>query len=343
MSAGQRLQWVDTAKGLGIVLVVFMHATLGVEKALDLQTMFHSWVLFAQPFRMPDFFVISGLFLHRTTSWPLARFVDRKILHFVYFYLLWYVIQAGLKFAWQSTQLWDLPYVLLYGLLEPFGTLWFIYVLALCMAAVSVAGRVPRGVLLAIAIILNLAHVQTGWTTIDEFCARFVYVVVGLLSGPWVLRAASGLTAVNTPLLISGLAIWAIFNWAAVALGVAEWSGLSLLLGLLGAGAVIVTSVLLTQIAFGRVLVYLGERSLPIYLAFFAPMALMRVAVIWGGGSSFPSAIALGSTAAGVMFPLLVYKTCKQGPLRFLFARPCWARLEARNLAREPHTSGAAL
>src|SRR6266702_8541833 len=58
-----RLDWVDYAKGICIVMVVMMHSVLGVEAASG-QTGFMHWlVMFAKPFRMPDFFLISGLFL----------------------------------------------------------------------------------------------------------------------------------------------------------------------------------------------------------------------------------------------------------------------------------------
>ena len=58
-----RIDWVDYAKGICIVMVVMMHSVLGVEAAAG-QTGFMHWlVMFAKPFRMPDFFLISGLFL----------------------------------------------------------------------------------------------------------------------------------------------------------------------------------------------------------------------------------------------------------------------------------------
>ena len=44
-------------------------------------------------FRMPDFFLLSGLFLGASIHGPLRDYVDRKIIHFVYFYLLWLAIQ----------------------------------------------------------------------------------------------------------------------------------------------------------------------------------------------------------------------------------------------------------
>src|SRR5215470_10977119 len=58
-----RIDWVDYAKGICIVMVVMMHSVLGVELAAGQTGFMHAVVAFAKPFRMPDFFLISGLFL----------------------------------------------------------------------------------------------------------------------------------------------------------------------------------------------------------------------------------------------------------------------------------------
>ena len=92
-----RIDWVDYAKGICIVLVVMMHSTLGVQEAAG-QTGFMDYVVaFARPFRMPDFFLISGLFLARVIDRDWRTYLDRKVVHFAYFYLLGTAIQFGLK------------------------------------------------------------------------------------------------------------------------------------------------------------------------------------------------------------------------------------------------------
>src|SRR5690349_13325427 len=58
-----RIDWIDYAKGICIIMVVMMHSVLGVELAAGQTGFMHFLVAFAKPFRMPDFFLISGLFL----------------------------------------------------------------------------------------------------------------------------------------------------------------------------------------------------------------------------------------------------------------------------------------
>ena len=92
-----RVDWVDVAKGVCIVLVVMMHSTLGVGIAMNGEGFMHHVVAFSKPFRMPDFFMISGLFLALVVDRPWRRYLDRKVLHFLYFYVLWLLIQGAFK------------------------------------------------------------------------------------------------------------------------------------------------------------------------------------------------------------------------------------------------------
>src|SRR5476651_1928130 len=92
-----RVDWVDYAKGICIVMVVMMHSVLGVEAAVGQTGFMHALVAFAKPFRMPDFFLISGLFLSVVIDRDWRTFLDRKVVHFAYFYVLWVTIQFGFK------------------------------------------------------------------------------------------------------------------------------------------------------------------------------------------------------------------------------------------------------
>src|SRR5258707_15815993 len=82
-AAAARIDWVDYAKGFCIVFVLMMHSTLGVEQAAGQEGWLHTVVAFARPFRMPDFFLISGLFLGLVVDRDWRTYLDRKVVHFV--------------------------------------------------------------------------------------------------------------------------------------------------------------------------------------------------------------------------------------------------------------------
>jgi len=179
-----RVGWVDFAKGFCIIFVVMMHSTLGVEAAAGSQGWMHHAVQFAKPFRMPDFFLISGLFLALVIDRPWLRYLDRKVVHFLYFYVLWMTIQFALKTPAWISEGQDLPGVArLYFLsfIEPFGTLWFIYILPLFFVVTRLLKPVPWQATLALAAVLEMLPVHSGWMLIDEFAARYVYFFAGYL------------------------------------------------------------------------------------------------------------------------------------------------------------------
>src|ERR671918_487758 len=122
-----RVAWVDYAKGICIVMVVMMHSTLGVGIAAGGEGFLHYLVAFAKPFRMPDFFLISGLFLARVIDRDWRTYLDRKVVHFAYFYVLWVTVQFAFKapaFALEHG-LANVAGMYLFSFIEPFGTLWF--------------------------------------------------------------------------------------------------------------------------------------------------------------------------------------------------------------------------
>src|SRR6202043_2506787 len=77
-SAPGRIDWVDYAKGICIVMVVMMHSALGVERAAGQTGFMHLLVAFAKPFLMPDFFITSGLFPPVVIDRDLRTYLDRS-------------------------------------------------------------------------------------------------------------------------------------------------------------------------------------------------------------------------------------------------------------------------
>ena len=148
-----RIDWVDYAKGICIIMVVMMHSVLGVELAAGETGFMHAVVAFAKPFRMPDFFLISGLFLPLVIDRDWRTYLDRKVVHFAYFYALWVTIQFGFKApAFAATGGWPhAGYLYLESFIEPFGTLWFIYLLPIFFVVIKLTRKVPAPVIWGIA------------------------------------------------------------------------------------------------------------------------------------------------------------------------------------------------
>jgi uncharacterized membrane protein YcfT len=318
-----RIDWVDYAKGICIVMVVMMHSVLGVELAAGQTGFMHPLVAFAKPFRMPDFFLISGLFLSVVIDRDWRTYLDRKVVHFAYFYVLWVTIQFGFKapgFAAETG--WPhVGFMYLESFIEPFGTLWFIYLLPVFFVVAKATRRMPPLMIWGVAALLEMAHIATGWTVIDEFGARFVYFYSGYLFAHHVF-ALSDRARARPALALAGLAAWALINGGLVGSGFSEWPLISLVLGLAGACAIVTMGTMLARAHWLNFLRTCGEHSIVIYLAFFLPMAATRTLLLRAGPIHDIGTISLVVTIVGVVGALLLWRVALALGANFLFERP---------------------
>jgi uncharacterized membrane protein YcfT len=318
-----RLDWVDYAKGICIVMVVMMHSVLGVELAAGQNGFMHALVAFAKPFRMPDFFLISGLFLPLVIERDWRIFLDRKAVHFAYFYVLWVTIQFGFKApAFAAETSWaHVGYLYVESFVEPFGTLWFIYLLPVFFVITKVTRRMSPLLIWGLAALLEMAHIVTGWTTIDEFASRFVYFFSGYWFANYVF-ALSGRAREHPRLALIALALWVLVNESLVKSGVSEMPLISLLLGLAGACAIVTIGTLLARAQWLKSLRFCGEHSIVIYLAFFLPMAATRTLLLRTGLIHDVGTISLVVTIVALIGALAIWRLALKAGANFLFERP---------------------
>jgi uncharacterized membrane protein YcfT len=333
----ERVDWIDVAKGICITMVVMMHSTLGVQNAADAQGWMGYAVEYARPFRMPDFFLLAGLFLASRINAPWRLYLDRKVLHFVYFYVLWLTIQFAFKapdfaaeLGWGGTLS-----AYLHAFVDPWGTLWFIYHLALFFLAARLLKIVPWPLVWLAAAALEIAPIHTGSVLIDEFAGRFVYFYSGYIFASYVFRFAAEVRAERATAL-TGLALWAVANGLLVFNGYGDLPFVSLAMGFAGALAIVAAATLLAPAVASRPLRWLGEHSIVVYLAFFLPMAISRTLLLNTGIITDIGTISVLVTLSGILGSVIIYFFAQwSGFGRFLFERPAWARIDGPYRARK--------
>lgn len=326
-----RVAWVDYAKGICIFLVVMLHTNHHVElyKGVDWNWL-DNVVAFARPFRMPDFFLLAGLFVARIIKRPWRYFVDSKILHFYYFYVLWLVfifLYFDVRFSFVHHG-WDqsghLLKQFLMELVEPSYPLWFIHSLPIYFLITRLVAGVPAWIILGITAILQMSSVHTGITVIDQFCLRFVYFYSGFLLASKVFDLAA-FASRRPSLAICYLLGWGIIEETLVHYGVADKPGLSLALGYLGAFAVIMAATLFAKIRWMAWLRALGKNSLVIYLGFMIPMSISYS--VLSGAISDAGWLAVCVTICAVGGAAFMYWLAGILQINFLYHRPAWARI----------------
>ncbi len=364
MSTGgrTRVDWVDIAKGICIIFVVMMHSVLGVENEAGTRGWMHAVVAFAQPFRMPDFFMISGLFLGLVIDRPWRLYADRKIVHFAYFYVLWLTIQFLFKapgIVGESGASGAVSAYLL-AFIQPFGTLWFIYLLPVFFVVTRLVKNVNPWLVLIVAATLETLPIHTGWLVVDEFCSRYVYFFAGYAFAPAIFRLADWLRQ-RPPVALAILGLWALVNgWLVfhpasepfaawipqesyTSGGLGGWASvplISLAAGFAGALAIVSVSALVagslsTREWLVRPLRWLGANSIVVYLAFFLPMAMARTFLLKTGIVTDIGTISLLTVVSGVLGPVICYALIQwSGYGTFLFKRPRWAHIDGAPVRR---------
>jgi len=305
---GNRVAWVDVARGLGILLVVYGHALRATYHS-DTATgwpRLHDTVLYS--FHMPLFFVLSGLFLWPSLAKGAAPFARGKLVTIVWPYLLWSLIEGGLQLVLAGTVNTPMSVRdLLLIPVRPLDQFWFLYALFVCQI-IALAVYPRRFVLVAVAMAGFVATWPLGVDSIwFESFSGLPYVIAGVFSA----ATLRDLTRQSLPVRVGWLGLsWSIFVALFMLWGPADAWHAPVLSFALGASGCLGTILLASLIggAPGRGLAALGSASMAIYVMHVIFAAAARV-VLKRLGVPLESLTMLGSVClVGVAVPYVAWR-----------------------------------
>jgi uncharacterized membrane protein YcfT len=335
------MRWVDSAKGLSIILVVAMYSAYNTGEYTGEVGFLHYFIGFATPFRMPEFFLISGLFLSNVISRPWRSYADRRVAHYFYFYALWATIMIALKVGIFSGAPLEMFRDLAFGIAEPYGVLWFIYMLGVFSIAIKLLWqlRIPHWMVVTVAAGQQMAHFEVASYVVTQFASYFVFFYVGYAASPLVFRLVDWAEN-HITLSVVGLVCWALGNGLLVyspgyvvtpvdtKMGLAAFPPLHLMLAITGALALCVTGALLCKLSFMNWLRWLGEHSLVVYVSFTLPMSIFRGLAMWSGLLTETGPLSFAVLIVAITSPVVLYLIVQRlGIGVFLFERPRWAHI----------------
>jgi len=199
--------WVDVAKGVAMFMVVFFHTSLYFGHA-DITGYPGRLKLFLEAFPMPAFFVISGLFALRVSTWTFPQLWKRRLVPLLWLYVVWsvvrfvfYIIVPGTNGDLGALPATD-PRSLLLLLVWPSNSYWFLYAMFWFTLGVWALGRVPVWLKVAGAALVSTA-ITSGFANLNNLgwnrtAALFFFFLIGALfyeriakgvtkAGPWTL------------------------------------------------------------------------------------------------------------------------------------------------------------
>ncbi len=337
MSAG-RIAWIDYTKGLGIILVVMSVAALSYGSADGAANWMLGLAAWALPFTVPGFFLIAGLFLHRSIFGSAPAYLDRKVLRLVYFFTLWLAIETVILNAGAFMRgPAELARLYLAGWVSPESPLWFLQQLALFYLVTRAVRRQKSSRVLAAGALLQMLSAaglfHTGWSVADHFAANYIFFYAGYTGAPLVFDFANGVTARWRDLAWS-LVIWAGVHTAFVSAGIANLPIVSLALGFAGGFALVGAGVALSKFPRAHFIGDAGRHSMAIFLGFYIPLQVLVTLVQASGIFADAGAASLAIAAASLMVALGLQRLAMETPLRMLYVRPRIFRLKPSRAAQ---------
>lgn len=341
MNNSVRLSWIDTAKGLSIILVVMMYSAYNTGEHTGQVGFLHYIIAFATPFRMPEFFLISGLFLSQVIARPWRRYIDRRVIHYFYFYALWAFIMIALKVGVFAKAPIAMMGALGVAVFEPYGVLWFIYLLGVFSLTAKILWqlRVPFYVVIPLAAALQMAQVESSSYVVTQFSAYFVFYYIGFIAAPQIFRIVDWAEKHVTVTLLC-LVGWAVANGVLIfspgyavlpsetQMGFAAFPPVHFTLAVAGSIALCAAGGLLSKLWFMDWLRWLGQHSLMVYVAFTLPMSVFRAIAQSSGLISEAGPLSLAVMVVSLLSPVILYLAIQRiGYGSFLFERPAWARI----------------
>jgi fucose 4-O-acetylase-like acetyltransferase len=335
-----RLQWVDQAKGIGIVLVVYGHVISGVQAAgihMDEQAYRLTWdSIYA--FHIPLFFFLSGLFFpqswQRRGTWGvLANKVDTL----VYPYVLWSLLQGFLQVA--LSQHVNHPVTageVLSLLWQPRQEFWFLYALFFvyliaCLLYALLPAR-HRWVLLVAAALLYFLRTSVPHIAAISYPA---WNLVYFLAGALLPQAANAVVKRPAAWLGIAAAIFVLAELTRLRWGGGQADPVVSAANLVAASAGI-TATLAVSVFFARMNwnagAHLGRMSLQIYLVHTTAAGFTRIMLRALGVHDVYAHVILG-TAVGVGAPLLLAYLFERYGISGVFSAPRPLQLQYRRSA----------
>ncbi len=328
--AGARSLWVDYAKGIGIILVVYGHVAHGIFSAglnMD-KSMFMLVESVIYSFHMPLFFFLSGLFflasMERRGAVSLLR---SKVDTILYPYVIWSLLQGMTEVALSHYvnghttvgQVLSLAW-------SPRAQFWFLYVLFFAFALATLLFRRSSIIWGSSIFIGSIIFYFFGWILpniylINMLSHFFVYFTAGVFAAFLLCKFDS----FETKWLIPFLALFVFSQWIFhIEMGLNYNSTAAcekLLLGLISVGFVVFLAQWLTRFNM-RWLAYLGQQSMTIYLVHILAGSGCRIALQKILGITDVGIHLLVGTLTGLLLPILFYFACTRIGLSALFSPP---------------------
>ncbi|PPI25989.1 acyltransferase [Rathayibacter sp. AY1B5] len=339
LMARARITWVDTAKGIAIILVALAHSVQWTTTAGIAPDSWNDINLLLITFRMPLFFLASGLFAGSVLTRSWSELWRSRLSLLVWAFLLWSVVRFLFFLVVPNPGGTDEsdPLALLLQPVMPHNGLWFLYALTIFFVAAKLAQgridwRVQIGIATAIAVVWYAVRSSTsegtGNIAWDGMARYLMFFLLGLYLRNAVIAfverrgIVSGLGFGVLFLVLAGVILAARVRFPLLTIGLVVVSVLAVLAGL------VVARFLSNRRGAGWI-TFIGRNTLPVYVVHVLFVSLATSALLLFQGQRWLDVIGpvvpLLVCGSGVAAALGYWRLTRDLPvLKYGFQAPAW-------------------
>ena len=335
----QRVVWVDYAKAIGIILVVYGHVARGLYHAgIGIPTYLYSIVdTVIYSFHMPLFFFLSGLFFYKSLKKQGGKnLISSKVDTLIYPYLVWTILQGSLEAFLSDYTNGKVTYQEVLSLLwSPIAQFWFLYALffvylfATILFSIS-SKRLVLPVLLLSILLYLYPHALPDLLIFKFISHYFIYFTLGIvfslnftgdeISKYWVVFISAFAFVISQSIcLVYGL----------------NSSIANLILSIIGILFVISLSAWTSKFNF-KIMILVGSASLTIYLMHILVTSGMRIFLVHSLGIHSVASHLLFGCFAGIFLPVLAYMLIEKYKIPYILSAPInhWSASISKKISR---------
>jgi fucose 4-O-acetylase-like acetyltransferase len=305
-----RTEWIDVARGIGIILVVYGHVLRGL---LGAGVFSSSNPLFSSDyaiytFHMPLFFLLAGLHVDHSMAKGGDRFLLSKLRTIAYPYMLWSTIQGTVQLIFpsylnSSRSLASLGTILW----RPFGQFWFLYVLFVCHIFALLFSR-QRRLLAGVALFAYCLSMYIKNPFWNPILYMLPFYIVGIFLGRHVNHWRPNLKSIFISGSFCAFLLTFAIHFGRTASGGVVSSFFSLPAAVSGIALICILSQLIVcaNKRLSSVLTVIGLMSMTIYILHVMAASGVRIALIHAGVRDWAEQLVIG-VIAGVGLPMIAH------------------------------------
>jgi fucose 4-O-acetylase-like acetyltransferase len=349
-----RLNWIDYARGIAIILVAYRHVYEGAKQSginVDQYKMLEYANIFFYSFRMPLFFIVSGIFISLSVQKSgIKKYIGTRARTILYPYFIWGTLQLLLQMVfakYANGQPDPKSFLHMFYLPRELAQFWYLYTLF----SVSMLYLLSKFILKIPAILNLVAGLLMFYLSallyqdvlpksfiiealhhsfLFDLFHYYIFFVIGDLAGKFLLSqriremASDGMNVMI--LLFFFLAAQTYFLWANLNNAAAKYMYVEfyqpfvfIIIAIVGCSFMMFLTCWMDKRGIMPWLTVLGKYSLYIYVAHVIVFAAVRTFLTKAFGITDALIIVATGMFFGILVPVYMYRLADRFNMRWIF------------------------